>query len=133
MAVVLPNGPEAAVAFLSVSSAATAATLNPGYRRNEFEFYLADLGAFGCCRDLDVHWRVVESAILAESRIGDEERLIRRWPLVPREWRRRQVIEKRSGAIRRAGKRLVRRQRRQIDFAQDSSRRIDEKKVRNTR
>ena len=43
VAIVLPNGPEMACAFLSVASAATAAPLNPGYRADEFEFYLADL------------------------------------------------------------------------------------------
>lgn len=45
VALVLPNGPEMAVAFLSVASAATCAPLNPAYRANEFEFYLADLQA----------------------------------------------------------------------------------------
>lgn len=45
VAIVLPNGPDMAVAFLGVASAAAAAPLNPTYRREEFEFYLADLGA----------------------------------------------------------------------------------------
>ena len=45
VAIVLPNGPEMAVAFLSVASGATCAPLNPGYRAPEFEFYLTDLGA----------------------------------------------------------------------------------------
>ncbi|HET8840304.1 MAG TPA: AMP-binding protein [Ktedonobacteraceae bacterium] len=40
---VVPNGPEAAVAFLTIASAATVAPLNPGYRANEFTFYLSDL------------------------------------------------------------------------------------------
>ena len=43
VALVLDNGPEMAVAFLSVASGATAAPLNPGYRAEEFEFYLTDL------------------------------------------------------------------------------------------
>ncbi|MEP6491894.1 MAG: acyl--CoA ligase [bacterium] len=43
--IVLDNGPEMAAAFLSVGSAATAAPLNPGYRADEFEFYLTDLRA----------------------------------------------------------------------------------------
>ncbi|HUS78233.1 MAG TPA: AMP-binding protein [Patescibacteria group bacterium] len=43
VALVLPNGPELAVAFFSVSSFATCAPLNPAYRREEFEFYLSDL------------------------------------------------------------------------------------------
>ncbi len=45
VAIVLDNGPEMAAAFLSVGSAAAAAPLNPGYRAEEFEFYLADLSA----------------------------------------------------------------------------------------
>ena len=45
VALVLPNGPEMAVAFLAVASVATCAPLNPGYRDREFEFYLADLKA----------------------------------------------------------------------------------------
>jgi oxalate---CoA ligase len=45
VAIVLPNGPEAATVFLTVASAATAAPLNPGYRRAEFDFYLSDLNA----------------------------------------------------------------------------------------
>ena len=45
VAIVLPNGPEMAVAFLAVASAVTSAPLNPGYRAEEFEFYLTDLQA----------------------------------------------------------------------------------------
>jgi acyl-CoA synthetase (AMP-forming)/AMP-acid ligase II len=45
VAIVLPNGPEMAVAFLAVASAATSAPLNPAYRQDEFEFYLEDLKA----------------------------------------------------------------------------------------
>ena len=43
LALVLPNGPEMAVAFLAAACAATCAPLNPDYRTNEFEFLLADL------------------------------------------------------------------------------------------
>src|SRR5689334_6199747 len=43
VAIVLPNGPELAVAFLGVSTGAVAAPLNPGYRADEFAFYLTDL------------------------------------------------------------------------------------------
>jgi len=43
VAVVLPNGPDMAVAFLGVTAAATCAPLNPAYRAPEFEFYLLDL------------------------------------------------------------------------------------------
>ncbi|HZZ59825.1 MAG TPA: acyl--CoA ligase [Roseiarcus sp.] len=45
VAIVLPNGPEMATAFLSVAAAATTAPLNPAYRPDEFEFYMGDLGA----------------------------------------------------------------------------------------
>jgi acyl-CoA synthetase (AMP-forming)/AMP-acid ligase II len=45
VAIVLPNGPDMASAFLAVACAATAAPLNPGYRTEEFEFFLSDLGA----------------------------------------------------------------------------------------
>ena len=45
VAIVLPNGPEAAVAFLAVAACATAAPLNPAYREDEFRFYMDDLRA----------------------------------------------------------------------------------------
>jgi acyl-CoA synthetase (AMP-forming)/AMP-acid ligase II/acyl carrier protein len=45
VAIVVPNGPEAATAFLGVSAVATSAPLNPSYRAEEIEFYLSDLGA----------------------------------------------------------------------------------------
>ncbi len=45
VAIVLPNGPEMAAAFVCVASGATAAPLNPAYRAEEFDFYLSDLGA----------------------------------------------------------------------------------------
>jgi oxalate---CoA ligase len=45
VAIVLDNGPQMASAFLAVAGGATAAPLNPGYRAEEFEFYLTDLHA----------------------------------------------------------------------------------------
>lgn len=45
VAIVLPNGPKLAAAFLAVSAGASAAPLNPAYRAAEFEFLLADLEA----------------------------------------------------------------------------------------
>ena len=45
VAIVLPNGPEMATAFLAVACGATSAPLNPNYRAKEFEFYLSDLNA----------------------------------------------------------------------------------------
>jgi len=43
IAIVLPNSPEMAVAFLGVSSVTTSTPLNPAYQAPEFEFYLSDL------------------------------------------------------------------------------------------
>jgi acyl-CoA synthetase (AMP-forming)/AMP-acid ligase II len=43
VAIVLPNGPEMAAAFVSIAASATTAPLNPSYRAEEFEFYLGDL------------------------------------------------------------------------------------------
>jgi acyl-CoA synthetase (AMP-forming)/AMP-acid ligase II len=43
VAIVLPNGPEMATAFVCIAGAATTAPLNPAYRQEEFEFYLEDL------------------------------------------------------------------------------------------
>jgi len=45
VAIVLPNGPEMAVGFLSIACGAVAAPLNPAYGASEFEFYLSDLDA----------------------------------------------------------------------------------------
>jgi acyl-CoA synthetase (AMP-forming)/AMP-acid ligase II/thioesterase domain-containing protein len=45
VAVVLPNGPSLAVAFLGIAGHAVFAPLNPSYTRAELEFYLADLDA----------------------------------------------------------------------------------------
>jgi oxalate---CoA ligase len=44
VAIVLPNGPEAATAFVAVACGATAAPLNPAYKAEEFTFNLSDLG-----------------------------------------------------------------------------------------
>ncbi len=45
VAIVLPNGPHMAAAFIAVASSATAAPLNPAYKADEFKFYLEDLHA----------------------------------------------------------------------------------------
>jgi acyl-CoA synthetase (AMP-forming)/AMP-acid ligase II len=45
VAIVLPNGPEMAAAFLAVAGCAVAAPLNPAYTADEFAFYMEDLGA----------------------------------------------------------------------------------------
>ena len=45
VAIALPNGLPAIVSFLAASIAGTAAPLNPGYRQEEFAFYLDDTNA----------------------------------------------------------------------------------------
>lgn len=45
VAIVLPNGPEMATAFVSIAQVATTAPLNPAYREEEYAFYLEDLKA----------------------------------------------------------------------------------------
>src|ERR1035441_6621703 len=55
VAVVLPNGPEMAIAFLLVACAAVCAPLNPAYRRSEFTFYFEDLRAKLLIVQRDLH------------------------------------------------------------------------------
>lgn len=43
VAVVVPNGPEMAAAFIAVAASATCVPLNPAYRSREFDYYLTDL------------------------------------------------------------------------------------------
>lgn len=45
VAIVLPNGPEMAAAFVCVAGVATTCPLNPAYKVDEFAFYLEDLKA----------------------------------------------------------------------------------------
>ena len=45
LAIVLPNGPEMAAAFVASACSVTAAPLNPAYREDEFHFYMEDLKA----------------------------------------------------------------------------------------
>jgi len=45
VATVLPNGLPAIVSFLAASIAGTAAPLNPGYRQDEFNFFIEDTAA----------------------------------------------------------------------------------------
>ncbi len=66
VAIVLPNGPEMATAFLSVAASAASAPLNPGYRRDEFEFYLGDLKA----KALIVEAGSKSPALLAAEKLG---------------------------------------------------------------
>ncbi len=45
VALVIPNGPEAASSFVTIGCGATTAPLNPAYKADEFAFYLGDLSA----------------------------------------------------------------------------------------
>jgi oxalate---CoA ligase len=45
VAIVAANGPAMAASFVAIAAGATTAPLNPAYRAEEYEFYLADLNA----------------------------------------------------------------------------------------
>ena len=45
VAIVLPNGPEMAAAFIAIAAGTTSAPLNPAYKADELEFYMTDLKA----------------------------------------------------------------------------------------
>ncbi|WP_371225421.1 acyl--CoA ligase [Roseovarius sp. 2305UL8-3] len=45
VAIILPNGPEMATAFVTIAQTAVTAPLNPAYREEEFAFYIDDLKA----------------------------------------------------------------------------------------
>jgi acyl-CoA synthetase (AMP-forming)/AMP-acid ligase II len=45
VAIMVPNGPEMAAAFIAICAGATTAPLNPAYKNEEFDFYLSDLNA----------------------------------------------------------------------------------------
>ena len=66
VAIVLPNGPEMAAAFLATAAHATAAPLNPAYRVDEFAFYLEDLRA----KALILQTGTESAAIEAAKRVG---------------------------------------------------------------
>ena len=62
VAIVLPNGPEMASAFISIAAGTTTAPLNPGYRRKEYDFYLKDLGAKALVVEEGSESEAIESA-----------------------------------------------------------------------
>ena len=62
VAIVLPNGPLMAIAFLSIASGAASAPLNPSYSASEFEFYLTDLNAKAVVIDADSNSPVIQIA-----------------------------------------------------------------------
>ena len=66
LAIVLPNGPEMAAAFISVAIVCATAPLNPAYRQDEFAFYLEDLKA----RALLVDRNAPDAALKAARKLG---------------------------------------------------------------
>jgi acyl-CoA synthetase (AMP-forming)/AMP-acid ligase II len=62
VAIVLPNGPEMAAAFVTIAQSATTAPLNPAYRADEFDFYLSDLGAKAIVVPADYDGPALEAA-----------------------------------------------------------------------
>jgi acyl-CoA synthetase (AMP-forming)/AMP-acid ligase II len=66
VAIVLANGPEMASCFLAAACGVATAPLNPAYRGDEFEFYLADL----CAKALIVERDSTSPAIAAATRLG---------------------------------------------------------------
>ena len=66
VAIVLPNGPVMASAFVSIAAGATTAPLNPAYKEDEFRFYLSDLGA----KALVVEKGSASPALIAASELG---------------------------------------------------------------
>ncbi len=74
VAMVLPNGPEMAAAFVALACGTTTAPLNPAYRKDEFEFYLSDLNAKAL---------VVQEGVETPARAVAEERGIALLSLVP--------------------------------------------------
>ncbi|MBP0615209.1 acyl--CoA ligase [Jiella mangrovi] len=62
VAIVLPNGPEMAAAFVAIAAGASAAPLNPAYRAEELEFYLSDLRAKALVVDTAGHEAAEEVA-----------------------------------------------------------------------
>jgi acyl-CoA synthetase (AMP-forming)/AMP-acid ligase II/thioesterase domain-containing protein/acyl carrier protein len=66
VALVLPNGPEMALAFLAIASGTTCAPLNPGLTESEFEFYLSELKP----KALVVHSSLKSSARSVAQRYG---------------------------------------------------------------
>ncbi|MBY0612402.1 MAG: acyl--CoA ligase [Beijerinckiaceae bacterium] len=66
VAIVLPNGPEMATAFIAIGSGATAAPLNPSYKGEEFEFYMSDLNA----KALVVEAGSTSASVAAAQKLG---------------------------------------------------------------
>lgn len=74
VAVVLPNGADMATTFLSVASFTACAPLNPGYQRQEYEFYLKDLQAKAL---------ILQAGVDSPARVAAEENGIKIIELTP--------------------------------------------------
>ena len=77
VAIILPNGPEMAVSFVSVASYMSAAPLNPNYKKAEYLFYLEDLKPKLVIVAQDSDNPVVEAAkdlniTVVEARVDDD-------------------------------------------------------------
>ena len=66
VAIVLNNGPEMATCFIACACGVASAPLNPGYRSDEFEFYLSDLNA----RALIVEQGSPSAAVAVAEKLG---------------------------------------------------------------
>ncbi len=66
VAIVLPNGPLMAIAFIAVSASAVAAPLNPAFREDEFRFYMQDLNI----KALVIETASASPAIIAAKALG---------------------------------------------------------------
>ena len=71
VAIVLNNGPEMAACFMACASGVTSAPLNPAYRADEFEFYLADLNAKALIVEQSSHSPAIEVAVKLGVRLID--------------------------------------------------------------
>ena len=69
VALVLPQGPEMAVAFLTVAAAATCVPLNPALSADEFDLYLTALNpkALILQAEMDSPARAVAQAVVSAS------------------------------------------------------------------
>ncbi len=66
VAIVLPNGPEMATAFVTIAAVAITAPLNPNYTQEEFEFYMQDLNA----KALVIEQKSASPAVAAARKLG---------------------------------------------------------------
>ncbi len=70
VAIVLPNGPEMAAAFVTIAQCCVTAPLNPAYRRDEYAYYLEDLGARALVVPQNEPGGDREPAVMAARKLG---------------------------------------------------------------